>query len=216
MPIPLNQVTIAQVVLRGVSAAGGSSAKNINFVFHYRRTAVAINPTKTALETAFQAAVAVPLIAALNARFTQQATYVRWMNDAQDAYVGFTRAVVGGVAGDSMPTNEAAFLLEQTGLRGRSYRGSKHLGPMSESDTTGATDDLFNAAALARLATVAAALLVQVVDATPNNWNPCVLSRVPPAQYTTNPTNVVTNDIISVLVNKRVGTMRGRRVPSVY
>jgi hypothetical protein len=216
MPIPPNQITVAEVVLRGVAGAGGSSAKNVNLVFHYRRTAVAVNPTKAALDVAFQAAVAVPLIAALNARFTQQATMIRWMNDAQDAYVGFGHAVVGGVAGDSMPDHEAAFLLQQTGLRGRSYRGGKHLGPMSEADTTGGTDDIFNAAALARLATAAAAIAVQVVDVTPNNWNPTILSRVAPAQYKVNPTVVVVNDVIAVLINKRVGTMRGRRVASVY
>lgn len=216
MPIAPNLITVAEVVLRGISTAGGSSAKNINLVFHYRRVAVAVNATKAALDVVFQASVAVPFIAALNARFTQGATFIRWMNDAQDAYASFAHAVVGGVAGDSMPDHEAAFLLYRTGLRGRSYRGSKHLGPMSEADTTAGSDDIFNAAALARLATASAGAILALTDTTPNTWNPCVLSRVPPAQYLVNPTNVVTNDAISVSINKRVGTMRHRRVASIY
>jgi hypothetical protein len=216
MPIAPNLITVAEIVLRGISSAGGSSAKNINLVFHYRRVATAVNPTKAALDTVFQATVAVPVIAALNARFTQGSTFIRWMNDAQDAYSSFAHAVVGGVGGDSMPDHEAAFLLYRTGLRGRSYRGSKHLGPMSEADTTGGTDDIFNAASLARLATAAAAMILPLPDATPNTWNPCVLSRVNPAQYIVNPTTVVSNDAISVSINKRVGTMRRRRVASIY
>jgi len=216
MAIPDNQKIHAEVILRGIATAGGSDAKNYNFVFHYRRVAVAVAPTKAALDVIFQATVAVPLIAALNARFTQGSTFIRWVNDAQDAYSSFAHAVVGGVGGDSMPNNEAAFLLYRTGLRGRSYRGSKHLGPMSEADTTAGSEDLFNAASLARLATAAAACIAALTDTTPNTWNPCVLTRVPPAQYVVNPTNVVTNDAVSVSVNKRVGTMRGRRVKSIY
>ena len=216
MPIPANQITVAEIHLQGSIAAAGSSAKRIDLVFHYRRVAVAVNPTKAALDTIFQATVAVPLIAAINARFTQTGNTIRWMNDAQDGPQTFLHAVVGGVAGDSMVTDMAAFILQKTALRGKSYRGGKHLGPMSESDTTAGTEDVFNAAALVRLGAVATAMQAALTDATPNTWNPCILSRKAPAQYKDNPTNVITNDVITTLARKSVGVMKHRRPVSVY
>jgi hypothetical protein len=216
MPIPINQVTVAEIHVLGQAAAGGGQVKKFDLVFHYRRLAVAVNPTKVALDTIFQASVVLPLVAALNARYTQVQNTIRWMNDAEDPDLGFAHAAVGAVAGDSMPTHEAAFLLFRSALRGRSGRGGKHLGPMSEADTTAGTDDIFNAAALARLATTAAAFILGLNDATTNVWVPVVLSRKAPAQYRINPTNVVSNDITACLVNKRVGQMKHRRIASVY
>jgi hypothetical protein len=214
--IPTNQLLVMEIRFHGVIAAGGSNGKNVDNVFHYRRTTISGVPTKTALDTVFQASVAIPLAAMLNARFTQQYNVLRWMNDATDAPTSFTHALVGAIAGDSMTTIDAAYFLLRTGLRGRSYRGSKHFGPMSESDTTAGTDDVFNAGALARMATLAAAIAAPLVDALGFTWNPCILSRIPPAQYRRNPTNVITNDVAQVAVNKRIGSMRHRRVQSQY
>lgn len=216
MPIPANQVTVAEILMMGNMAAGGGRVVPIDLVFHYRRTAVVIAASKTALDTIFQTTVVTPIAAALNVRFLQVRNRIRWMNDAQDPYQDFTHAAAGAVTGDSMSSIDAAFILLKTALRGKSYRGGKHLGPMSESDTTSGTEDVFNAAALARLATVSAALVLALVDATPNTWNPAVLSRVAPANYKVNPTSVVTNDIVSAAVNKRVGVMRHRRIVSAY
>lgn len=216
MTIPLNQVLCAELVMRGQAAAGGSNAKNIAFVFHYRRAAVAVNPTKTALNTIFQANVAAPIVAALNVRYAATFNDVRWLDDAEDPYQPFASALVGAIAGDSMDTFSAAYILFRTAVRGRFARGSKHLGPMSEADSTGGTDDLFNAAALTRLGTVATAMLANLTDATGNIWTPCVVSRKAPAQYKVNPTTVVRNDVTQVLVNKRIGSMRKRKVASVY
>ena len=215
MPIPLNQVTQAEVVMRGVATAGGSNAAKINFVFHYRRIAVALNPSKVALEAAFNAGPAAAILLALNARYTQSQTDIRWLNDAEDPYLSVARAGAGAVAGDSLATSVAAYLLFRTALRGRFFRGSKHLGPMSEADVTTANDDIWNAAALARLAAVNTALATPLVDVTPNTWNLCVLSRTN-SVLTTNPTTVVTNDVTQLLINKRVGTENNRKVKSTY
>jgi len=216
MPIPSNQVQIAEIVTTCTAAAAGSNSRPIQIVTHWRRTATVLAVPKTPIDTAYQASIVVPIMAALNVRCTQANNSVRFPNDAQDARQFFTHAVVGSIAGDSMPSDQAAYLLIRTALRGRSYKGSKHLGPMSESDTTIATDDLFNAACLARLATIAAAIIAGFTDSTTNVWVPCILSRKDPAQYQVNPTNVITNDVVSVLVNKRVGRMGHRQVKSVY
>lgn len=212
MPIPVNQITHAEIVMRGTAAAGGSDAKNINLVFHFRRIAVVIAPTKAALEGAFNGAIAAPILAALNARYTQTLTDTRWVNDAQDPYTSVIRAGVGAIAGDSLSTDQSAYLLHRTALRGRSFRGSKHLAPMSESDVG---DDIWNAGALGRLATVNTALLTPIVDATGNTWLYTIISRLL-SQVVINPTTLFWVDVNQALVNKRIGTMLRRKVKSTY
>lgn len=215
MPIPANQIIQAEIVMRGLITAGGSNAVRTAFVFHYRRIAVTLAPSKVALEAAFNAGPSAAILAALNARFTQTLNDVRWLNDAEDPYLSIARAGVGAIAGDSLASSASAYLLHRTALRGRKFRGSKHFGPMSEADVTTANDDIWNAAALVRLAAINTALLTPLVDVTPNTWNFCVLSRSI-STLTTNPTTVVTNDVTQGLVNKRVGSMLGRKVQSTY
>jgi hypothetical protein len=216
MPIPANQMLNIEVHVHGNCAAGGSSNRLSDNSFFFQRTNPALAlPTKTQIDAAFQAAIVVPMGAALNARWLQTRNSIRYLDDALDAFVDFSHAVAGAIAGDSMTTIDAAFLLARTGLRGKSYSAKKHLFPMSESDTTSGTDDLFNAACLTRLAAIGTAWLGGFTDASGNIWKPIVFSRKL-SQVKVNPTTVVANTIISVAVNKRIGEMKHRRVPSVY
>lgn len=212
MPIPLNQVTVAEIVMRGLIAAGGSNAVRTNFVFHYRRLAVAVDPTKAALNTIFQSTVGDVIALALNVDWAGSLNDVRWVNDAQDAYASITSTAVGAVTGDRLQTFCSAYHLLRTGLRGRSFRGSKHWGPMSESDIG---DDVFNAGALIRLNAIGTALATTLTDSTGNQWKLTLLSKKL-SQLTANPTTVTVNDITQVITRETVGTMRGRKVESVY
>lgn len=212
MPIPLNQITTVEIVMRGLIAAGGSNAVRTNFVFHYRRLATAVNPTKAAFEAIFNTSVAAPIAAALNTDWAANLHDVRWLNDATDQYQSFTATEVGAITGDRLQTFCAAYLLMRTGLRGRSFRGSKHFGPMSESDIG---DDVFNAGCLTRLATIATAMGGTLTDTTGNQWVQTLLSRKL-SQLTFNSTTVTTNDVTQILPRETVGTMRGRKVQSVY
>jgi hypothetical protein len=215
MPIPSNQITIVETSVIAQVAAGGSNSKPFAFVFHWRRTATVLAVSKAQVDTAFQSSVVVPLALALNLTWTQSNNTVRWVNDALDAPIQFSHAAVGAVTGDRMATIDAAFLLMRTGIRGKSYRGSKHFGPMSESDSTSGTDDIWNAGCLTRLGAVAAAILAGFTDAAGNIWVPSVLSRRL-SQLVSNPTTVVANDVVQIAVNKRIGSMRHRHVKSVY
>lgn len=215
MPIPLNQVRVAEVSLKGLIDAGGSNSVNTNFVFHFRRTAVSVNPTKAALNTIFQSAISAKVALALNAKWSASLNDIRWVNDAEDAYVSFSNTDVGAVTGDRLDTFTAAYLLFRTGLRGRNFRGSKHLAPMSESDVTTPDEDIWNSGALTRLAAINTALLAGMTDSTGNNWVFTILARKL-STTRTNPTNVITNDVTSALVNKRTGSMIRRKVKSVY
>jgi hypothetical protein len=215
MAIPDNQKIVAEIAMKGLISAGGSGSVNTNFLFHYRRTSVVNVPSKTALDTAFQAAHAAPIIAALNARWSQKTNDVRWVNDALDQPLTIVHVNAGAIAGDSLASHIAVYVLFRTGIRGRSFRGSKHFGPFSEGDVTAAGDDILNAAAIARLATITSALITPLVDANGNTWNLAVLSRVL-SVITPNPTTIVTTDVSSILTNKRVANMKRRQVASVY
>ena len=215
MAIPANQIIHAEVIMQGLIASGGSNAVQTQFIFQYRRIATAVASTKGALATAFQAAIGIPVIAALNARWSEQFVSIRWINDALDQALPFTNVNVGGVAGDSLASHISQFMLFRTGIKGRSYRGGKHFGPFSEADVTAAGDDVFNAAALVRIQSVATALATPLVDSTTNQWNLCVYSRVL-SQSRVNPTTIIANDVATILINKRVANMKRRQVKSVY
>jgi hypothetical protein len=199
--------------MKGVAAAGGSNAVNIDNVYHYRRTTT-VNPVNKAnVEAAFQAGPVAKILLALNARYTQVSTSVRWIDDALDQALPFPETGVGAVAGDSQSTIDAVYILFRTGVKGRSYRGSKHYAPISEADAT--VGDILNAAAIARFTAIMTALATPIVDADGNTWVIQVLSRVL-SQTEVNPTNIVASDVTSLLLNKRIGRMKRRETSSVY
>jgi len=216
MPIPMNEVEHVEVNMKGLITGGGSDAVRTNFVFHFRRTAVAIDPTKTAINTAFQTAISNVIDDALNVDWSATTNSIRYIDDALDAPVDFANASVGVITGDRLASFCTAFLLMRTSLRGQNYRGSKRLGPFSESDITHADGcDIFNAAAVTRLEAIATAILNGFTDATTNVWVPCVLSREL-SVLASNPTIVQTADVTQVLVNQRVGTDTRRKAASIY
>lgn len=213
MAIPANQIIHAEIQFKGIASAGGSNAVRIDNVFHYRRTTTVNAPSKTALETAFQAGPVAAILLALNARFTQTANTVRWIDDALDQALPIAESGVGAVAGDPQSTIDAVYVLLRTGIKGKSYRGSKHFGPLSEADAT--VGDILNAAAITRFGVVIAAMAASLIDSNGNTWVPQVFSRTL-SQVDDNPTTVVANDVTSILLNKRIGRMKRREVESVY
>lgn len=212
MPIPTNQIRVAEIVLRGNIAAGGSDAVNTAFVFHYRRIAVTVDPVKAALNNAFTAGPAAAIAAALNVGWSAALHDIRWLNDAEDPYLSISGSEVGAITGDRLPSDDAVFLLFRTALRGRKFKGGKHLAPFSESDI-GA--DVLNAGAITRAEAICTALTTPLTDSTGNIWNFCIVSRTS-SILRTNPTTVVSNDVTQALVNSRIGTMLRRKVRSVY
>lgn len=216
MPIPLNQVEIVEIQMRGIITGGGAGEVRTNFVFNFRRTAVAVDPVKASINTAFQAIISAPIAAALNVDWAATVNAVRYIDDALDAPTEFSNADIGVITGDRLASFATAYILMRTSVRGRSYRGSKHLGPFSESDTTHATGcDIFNAGAVTRLTTICTAIQGGFTDSTGNIWVPSIVSRKF-SQLTENPTVVVANDVIQTVPNKRVGSEVRRKAPSLY
>lgn len=200
-------------VLGRMTAGGGNAVLTAN-VFHYRRNLFPAPAVKSEIEAAFEALVVAPILLLLNARWTHTQTTVRCLNDALDPPVVFAHTDPGNVAGDSLQSDQAAYLLVRTGTRGRSFRGSKHFGPMSETDVT-TNGDVWNAAALTRIGDVATAMVANLTDASGNVYVPGVLSRKL-SQLRENPTFVSQEDMLQILTNHRVGNMKRRQVKSVY
>jgi len=216
MSIPVADIEVAEIQMRGIITGGGAGEVRTSFVFHFRRTANVIAPVKASINTAFQAIISAPIAAALNEDWEGTTNTVRYIDDALDAPAEFSNADVGAITGDRLSSALAAYLLMRTGVKGREYRGSKHLGPFSETDVTHATGcDIFNAGAVTRLTTICTAILGGFTDSTGNIWVPVIVSRKL-SQLQFDPTIVVRNDVIQILPNKRVGTETRRKAPSLY
>ena len=213
MGLPNAQLLNFEVKVAATMISAGSNSKNVENIFHYQRTATVLGATKAAMSTIFQANILAPMLLAFNIRYTNPLISIRWLDDALDAYQGFPVTAVGAIATDSQPTFNAVFMELQTGLRGRSYRGSKHFPAVNESDTTG---DILTGAGLARWQAIQTALALPLTDAIGNVWTLTVVSRKAPAQYKVNPTNVIATPVVAVVLDTDVGTMRRRKVKTTH
>jgi hypothetical protein len=210
--IPAGQQNDIEVISKGIAAAAGSTSKNMFNVWHFRRTSGAAALIKANIEGAFNTAIMLPFLAAVNIRYTQTFTSIRIMNDPLDQAQDFVRAGVGAITGDSMASEDVAFIKLSTGYKGKSYRGNKKIGPMSESDTT-TTSDVFVAAAITRLQAIITAFLAGFSE-TGNTWIPTIYSRMLD-EFAVKPA-VTAWPCISGALNKRVSSINRRKTPSVY
>jgi hypothetical protein len=196
-------------------SAAGSNPINTDFVFHYRRITLVVAPNKANIANAFQSGPLAAIAAALNNTWTAQFVRVRFPNDPLDMFLDTADASTGTISGDRMSSEDSAYLSFTTSKRGKSYRGGKHIAPMSESDTTSGSEDIFNAACLTRLAAINTAFLAGLTDSDGNQWVAAVLSRKL-SNFAVTPCVLELNDIVSAKVNKRIGSMLRRKVKSVY
>jgi len=215
MPIAPALISHAEIHLLGNIVAGGSNSKNTDYTFHYRRTTT-VNPLSNAnLDTIFQSTVASKILLATNVRWSQLTNTVRWLDDALDASVPFSHVNLGAIGTDGTQSFDSVYVLLRTGIRGKSYRGSKHFAGLSEADTTQPNDDVLNAAAIALWNAVLLALATPLVDASGNTWNLEIVSRTL-SQLRVNPTTIIGNLVTVLLLNKRIGRMKNREAASAY
>jgi len=213
MSIPLSDVHIAEVTVRGIIDADGSDFQHCVNVFHFRRTATTIDPTTSAIRAAFDTQVLQPLKALLHEDWNVPLIGVRYVEDAEHLEVQSApaAAIVGAVATDRCPDHVCVSMLMRSSRRGRSFRGAKRFGGIPEASTT---KDTIAAGSQAGWAALAASILAGFTDADGNIWVPCVLSRKF-SQLVENPTTVETSDVTSILVNLNLGSCNSRKVATV-
>jgi hypothetical protein len=207
---------VVEISMHGIVTAGGSQTKNSASVFHFRSSAPTTTINKPAIEAAFSGQIAAPILALLNNRYTQTFNTVRLLNNPLDPLYQAAETGVGAITGDSMPMANQSFVLARTAVRGKSFKGAKKLFPLSESDTTHGTDDILNAAALARYATLATAWLAGFTDGVGIIWLPVIVSKKKSQLLAGAPISIVGADIIQILTNKRIGRNKKHEVSSVY
>lgn len=213
MSIPLTDVHVAELIVHGTLAAAGSDSQVCLNIFHFRRTATAIDPVKASIAAAFDTAFMQNLEPLVADTYSWASIGVRYPEDAEDSEVLVAPAgsAVGSVGTDRVPDHVAVSMLLRTSKRGRSYRGAKRFAAIPVADTEG---DIIVAGKQAAWTALAASLLAGFTDSDGNVWVPFVLSRTL-SQLLVNPTDLVGSDVTQVLLNKNLGSMNSRKVKTV-
>jgi hypothetical protein len=197
-----------QIVTRGHADAGSEpKIKAVQNVYTFRRPTGAGTPTKTAIATAFKTAILTPLQPCLSVSYITDWLDVRFLDDPFDPFYTSALALDGTVTGDSLPSVNNVTLQLKSGLRGRSNRGSKHYGPIGESDTQ---LDGLTSGALTRWATFVAALLAGFTDGGGFVWTPFIVSQLG-STFSPTVATVVGVNVTEILVNPTLGIMRRRK-----
>jgi hypothetical protein len=209
-------IRFCEIVSKNFAVARGGGVKNFFNVYCFRRTTTTNVLNKTNIEGAFNTNVMGPILAFLNVDFTQVENTVRFFENPADAPVAVSRSGVGAISGDRLPDFNAAVIQLKTGTRGKNGRGSKHLGPIAESSTTG--DDLTSGAVTLATA-VGTAIVAGFTDSDGNAWipgiKPAARIGLPWNYIFPLPTFFSWTDVGSFVVNKSLGTMKRRKIKTV-
>lgn len=206
-PDPLNR--IVTFVISFILTTPNNLGRLINNVFHYRRATVGSDPIKSDLASTLDTAVLASMFACLAQ--SDSVPYnigVRYLDDALDPQEDHAGTQPwGGTAGDRLPLTVCATVQLQTGIRGRSYRGSKHLCPIAEGDSS---MDQGTVGFKTNLDTFATNCHVVWADSNGNLWQPIVVSAKQ-SQSIINQTSLTVSDITAGAANIKLGTMRHRK-----
>lgn len=207
MPVADSKKLTVEIVSKGVIADGGAGIRPCLNVFHFRRDNNTNTLNKANIGAQFDSVVFPSIIAELSNDYSCDTLQVRFLEDNLDAYQDVTVAEVGGVGTARAPDYQCVTVQLKTNVRGRNYRGSKHLSPIAEADTDG---DVIAAARLAAWGSVATACGMPFTDASANVWTPFVWSR----ELSTLAGDLWTIEgavVNSTVLNTILGTVRSRK-----
>lgn len=200
-----------EVVVQGTLPTTGSGTKRVYNVFNYH-TDPGVALSNTQLADAFNANVWAAIAANLSADYTGVTTIVRNVNDPLDFGSPSTTAPdSGAIALPRLPSELCITIELSTGLRGKSYRGFKHLAGIP---TASVTNDELNAGAVTAFAAALTAMTATITGGVGAAIKPMVLSRKF-SQLKNVPTVVWGALVIAVELNKTLGTMRRRKEKTV-
>jgi hypothetical protein len=205
-----------EIVLKGNVAAAGSNTKPVYNVFHYR-SASSVMPSKVAIDTAFRAmGLVAAVVTMLQSRWVAEYLSYRWLDDANDSPMLIPVTATGAITTDSLPLDNAVVVRMVSGQKGRSGRGSKHYSPIAEIETTG---DVLSGSYLTAWQAIRDLHNSSFTEAGGNIWVPTIISRIqneqPVGRYNLNPTEIISYDVLSVILNATIGTMRRRKTKTV-
>lgn len=217
MPAFIPPVHYCEIISYATVVARGGGTKNVQNVFHFRRTAAALPVVATAIEAAFNTDIMSKVLLHLSVDYVQARNTVRFFEDADHSPVPVSRAGVGAIVGQRYETFTSSLLVLKTTQRGQSGIGKKFFGPLGESQING---DTLEATAVTTLTDIGTALMAGFTDATGNLWVPGLKGGKrkyiePGPQYRVNPTVTYWLDVVTFIANKSLSTMRRRRIKTV-
>jgi len=201
----------ANAVILGVLSPDGETPRKCYNTFDFRRTSNSLAFSGASLGAAMKAALMTPLLAATTSLYNPTAIDVRALDDPTDAYVRTAFNNPGTQDADQYAADTAVYLQLLSGIRGRSYNGSKHFGGGSEDNITSGylnADGVTLWTAMKTLLTTWAT--TGLTDGIGNVWKLVIVSRTL-SNLAATPAIFTGAAITSVLLNKRVGTMGRRR-----
>jgi hypothetical protein len=189
----------------------GQGAKHVVNVYHYAQSVPnPVFPDPLAVITAWQGRVPAGVLALLHDDYVGDEVKARWLDQTinPETIVQFVNP--GLKTGDRLPAYAAVTIQLRTNQRGRSYRGSKHYGPIAEADTT--SDQL--AVAVQPAWDNVAITLAQALTVSGQVLVPVILSRTK-SQVMKDPVTLNAAAITNATLNLTLGTLRRRKEKTV-
>jgi hypothetical protein len=195
-----------RIQVRGTALSTGEArTKTIYNLYDFKRSASSATPTKAQIKTAFQSTILTPLAACLSVSYVSAFVDLRYLDDPLDPYQTISGGVSGTTTGDSLPSVNNVCMQMKTGIRYYN-RGSKHYGPIAESDTL---LDYLTTSAIAKWATFQTAFNAGFTDAAGVLWTPVIVSQKY-SVFSDTVATIVQNAVTSTIVNPYLGIMRKR------
>lgn len=213
MPVPLSDVTHAEIVMHGNIVQTTAQTKPWANVFHFRRTSTVNDLVRAHVASAFDTAICQVYLDAAADVITGTKISVRWLNDPYDAASEYNANpnTAGQVGTDPLPNQNCVSMLLRTGWRGRSFKGGKRFAGVPEAHTT---EDLLTGGGLTLWEALRDAITTGFTDSDGNVWVPYVVSRIL-SNLTSDPATIVGADVAETLLNKTIGSMDRRRPKTV-
>lgn len=209
--MPLLEGTTNQVLECVLEGKSDNSGKPVVNVFHFVSSSPNVTPDKNAIIVDFASVLTDFVRAILHTTYKVQRYRCRFVDNPLDPYLDVGSTAAGTATGDATSTDLAIFYAMRTGIRGRSYNGSKHFSPTTEDLVTGDRLTRTMGVIPAVLTTLRDKLLLPIHDTTAVvPYSPCVLS--PTLSVTPlGSGGIFVSGVTQVLLNDTTGTMRHRR-----
>jgi hypothetical protein len=200
-----------EAVVRGTMTQPVAGTVNAVSVFNFRRLTNSLLFDPGDIAGQFAAAFSPVVTPVFSDEYLFNQFEVRAMDDPTAATAIQPTDDGGTNTNDAYQTDNAVYFQLKTGYRGRSFFGSKHFSGCVE---THVDAGYLNATGQTAWTTIKTLMLAWtttgLVDTAGNAWKLCIVSRVL-SNLIASPATFTGADVISILLNTRVGTMGRRR-----
>ncbi len=205
--------SVAEIVVRGTITPGATHNPRPGIsVWHLFRSSLILPADAVDLAAKFRTWYATNVAAAQVAQYTVEQVEARFLDDPTSPTAVDLTGAAGAVTGDLYAPDAAVYIQITSGMRGRSYFGSKHFCAPSEAQIdNGYLNSGTGAPAWTPVQVAIKALGVTgMTDTAGNVWKLCILSKTLSNLEAIPPTLkfVQVNDSF---LNSRIGTMGRRR-----